>query len=66
MVNDCADCDAGVEGAGDAQLLDLLRFDVGQDEVARPHLDGADAALAGRPCRPAVIEAAHHRRAFVL
>ena len=55
-----ADCDAGIEGAGDAQLFNPHRFDVVQDEVAHPHLDGADAALFRRPCRPAVLEAAHH------
>ena len=63
---DRAERDAGVEGAGDAQLLDPRRFDVGQDEVALPHLDGADAALVVRPRRPDVLEAAHHRRAVIL
>ena len=32
----------------------------------RPHIDGADAALVGRPCRPAVFETVHHRRVVVL
>ena len=60
MVDDRADRDAGKEGATDSQLIYLHRFNVGQDEVARPHLDSADAALVGRPRRPVVLEAAHH------
>ena len=57
---------AGVEGAGGAQLFDPHQFDVGQNEVARPRPDGAYAALVGRPRCPAVLNTAHHRRAVVL
>ena len=66
MVEDRADRDAGVEGAGDAQLLDPHRLDVGQGEFTRLHLNGADAALVGRPCRPYILEATHHRNAVIL
>ena len=60
VVKDCADRDAGVEDSGDAHLLDPHQFDVGQDEVAQPYLDGADATLVSRPRRPAVLDSAHH------
>ena len=60
VVKDCADRDTGAEGSGDAHLLDPHQFDVGQDEVARPYLDGADGALVSRPCLPDVLKAAHH------
>ena len=66
VVKDRADRNDGVEGAGDAYILDPHQTNVGQDEFARPHLDGMDAALVGRPRRPAVLEAAHHRHAVVL
>ena len=65
-VEDCADRDAGVEGDRDAQLLDPRRFDIGQDEVALPHLNGADSALVVRTRRPAVLKATHHQHVVIL
>ena len=66
MVEDCSDQDAGVKCPGDAQLLDPRQLDVGQDEVARTHLNCTDAALVGRPGCPAVFHPANFCETVVL
>ena len=66
VVEDCSDRDAGVKLTRDVQLLDPRRFDVGQDEVARNHLNCADVALVGHPSCPAVFHPAHFGETFVL
>ena len=55
LVEDCSDRNAGVKRPRDTQLLDPRRFDIGQDEVVRTHLNCADATLVERPGCPAVF-----------
>ena len=66
VVEDFSDQDACVKRPGDAQLLDPRQFEVGQDEVARTHLNCADLALVGRPGFPAVFHPAHFGKTVVL
>ena len=66
VAEDCYDRDAGVKRPGDAQLLDSRRFDVGQYEVARIHLNCVDVALVGHPGCPDVFHPAHFGETVVL
>ena len=49
VVEERADRVAGVEGAGGAQRLVSRLVDVIQNELARPHLNRAEAALSSCP-----------------